>query len=327
MELSGLTPISAPFAWQSPLWNTLQQQIEAEKLPHALLLSGMPGIGKGHMALALARRLLCAQPAEGLNCGSCHACELSAAGTHGDFKWLQPEEKSRTIKIEQVRGAIAFSHETASFGANKVLVFSPADAMNNAAYNAILKSLEEPSENTFILLVCDSLHGIPATIRSRCQLLRVPVPAREESIAWLHTVTGDDKASEELLSLTEDRPLQAAELYAGDLGETYAERKVALRAFLNGQITLPQITAAWGDQEPLEFLKMYTSELRLFLKTLSTDDLAGAKGRGAFALLDQAQGIQRATEAGSNPGKQMLLDLLLSKSHSQLGREPHSDKI
>ena len=111
----------------------------------------------------------------------------------------------------------------------------------------------------------------------------------------------------------------AADLYAGELGESYAERRVAVREFLRGRLTLAQISQAWGDQEPLEFLKLYTSELRQYLKNLPLAELNSPKGKGAFALLDEAQGIQRATEAGSNPGKQLLLDFMLSKSQRLMG--------
>ena len=68
------------------------------------------------LALSLSRLLLCHEPDGGLNCGRCHACELTASGNHGDFRWLQPGDKSRVIKIDQVREVVEFGNKTAAFG-------------------------------------------------------------------------------------------------------------------------------------------------------------------------------------------------------------------
>ena len=108
VELTGLPEVSEALPWQQDIWRRLDEQLASGRLPHALLLAGAAGTGKSHLALALARRLLCAQPENGLNCGRCHACQLSAAGSHGDFRWVQPEDKSRVIKIDQVRQAVTF---------------------------------------------------------------------------------------------------------------------------------------------------------------------------------------------------------------------------
>ena len=155
MDLTGLPETSAPLPWQGEAWARFNQQLADGSLPHALLLAGVANSGKSRLALALARLLLCQSPSGGLNCGKCHACELSANGSHGDLRWLQPEEKSRVIKIDQVRETVNFATKTANFGANKVVVIAPADVMNTNAANALLKSLEEPSAGTFLILVCN----------------------------------------------------------------------------------------------------------------------------------------------------------------------------
>ncbi|MEP1594728.1 MAG: DNA polymerase III subunit delta', partial [Halieaceae bacterium] len=143
-----LPEISTPLPWHSREWTRIGDQLAADQLPHALLLAGPEGLGKAVFATALSRLLLCHEPVDGLNCGHCSACNLSANGSHGDFRWLAPEEKSRLIKVEQVRSATDFVSRTASYGARKVLVLQPADAMNASSANALLKCLEEPAGET-----------------------------------------------------------------------------------------------------------------------------------------------------------------------------------
>lgn len=321
MKLEGLPATSEPFPWHREPWDLLAGQMAAEQLPHALLLTGASGTGKAQFALALARLLLCAEPRDGRNCGHCHACELSAAGSHGDFRWLQPEEKSRVIKVDQVRSAIAFSHGTAAFGRRKVAVFSPADSMNLAAHNALLKSLEEPVADTYLILVCDSLHGVPATIRSRCQLRRLRSPAPAVCLAWLDEITGERALSEQLLMLSEGRPLHARALHESDDAEAVLAQRRAIRALLAGELSAGAVSGHFSELEPDALLALLASEVRYLIAHSELDELQHHRGQTAFRLLDQITEMQRAIAAGANPGRQLLADLFLSKSHIELGAQ------
>lgn len=327
MRLEGLPAISVPFPWHFAAWETLAQQAANEQLPHALLFAGASGTGKAQFALALARLLLCAKPQGGHNCGDCHTCELSAAGSHGDFRWLQPQEKSKVIKVDQVRSAIAFSHGTAAFGRRKVIVFTPADSMNLAAYNALLKSLEEPAADTFLILVCDSLHGVPATIRSRCQLRRLQPPSRSQCLGWLNDITGDSAASEQLLMLAEGRPLEARELYLSESTEAAAAQRLALRALMAGKVSATSVWSHFGDLEPEAFLALLASEVRHVITNSGLEELQTKRGQAAFRFLDEVIRMQRVVAAGANPGRQLLTDLFLSKSHIVLGHNCQGDTI
>ncbi|MDX1734194.1 MAG: DNA polymerase III subunit delta' [Halioglobus sp.] len=320
MSEDTLAAVSVPLPWHAPSWEYLAQQIERGKLPHALLLAGAPGTGKARFAMALARLLLCEKPEAGTNCGHCHACELSAAGNHGDLRWLQPEDNSRIIKVDQAREAIAFSQGTAVFGRCKVVVFTPADRMNLNAYNALLKSLEEPAADTYLVLACDSLHGVPATIRSRCQLRRLETPGVQQSIDWLQGITGDAQLSEQLLALADQRPLLAGELYRSDTAQEYAAQRAALCALFTGEVDPASIWDHFAELEADAFLALVCTELRQQLRRSGVEQLRSAPGREAFNLLDRATELQRAVTAGANPGRQLLTDLFLSKSHRVLGR-------
>ncbi len=313
--------------WHAAAWEQLGQQLAGGRLPHALLLTGPPDTGVAQCALALARLLLCAAPDGGLNCGRCHGCELSAAGSHGDLRWVEPEEKSRVIKVEQVRDTIGFTHGTAVQGERQVVVLSPADSMNVNACNALLKSLEEPAPGTYLVLVCARLHGVPATIRSRCQLLRLPSPPKQAGLAWLDTVTGDRAASEKLFELAEGRPLLAERLFREDQVEEVGGRKLALRALLAGEVHAPRVWGLWSDSDPGDFLALLCEELQHLARGLPPGDLGSRRGRAVFALLDEVLDLQRAVSAGANPGRQLLVDTLLTKCNRELGAAALGDTI
>ncbi len=320
MELSGLPAISAPLPWQAEAWSRFNQQLTDGNLPHALVLAGMPGSGKSRLALALARLLLCRAPSGGLNCGKCHSCEMSVAGSHGDFRWLQPDEKGRAIKIDQVRELVTFMTKTASFGEHKVVVLAPADAMNTNAANALLKSLEEPSPGTFLVLVADRIHGLPATIRSRCQIIKVPAPAAESGGAWLDQVTGDSGESERLLELADGMPMLAEAMYHSSDGDKLIAIRSACRGLATGKLDAKQAASMLADASMDDALEQMARTARSSIKTLDRESLNSQKGRCAYEFLDEVGKIQRAVRGGANPNRQLLTEVLLEKLQSVLGR-------
>ena len=166
--------------WLKDIWQRLWLQHQSGKLPHALLLIGAPNIGKTAFAMQFATALLCAQPAtSGEPCGVCHDCRLSASEVHPNIFKVIPEKEGQSIKIDQVREANEFVQQSSFKGKTRVVIFNPVNALNVNAANALLKTLEEPQEDAVLLLVCDQLSALPATIRSRCQQFVFRVPYQE----------------------------------------------------------------------------------------------------------------------------------------------------
>jgi DNA polymerase-3 subunit delta' len=203
-----------PYPWQQQAWERIQQQIEQDKTPHAVLLSGQQGIGKWHFAESLADYLLCLSPKADLACGQCRSCQLMKAGTHPDKKWLVPEEAGKAIKIDQVRALSHFIANTSQQGGKKVVLLGPVEQLNVNSANALLKSLEEPAGNTVLILVSHVLNGVMATIRSRCQLLPLACPSRPVALTWLEKLQVDDAST--LLTLSGGAPLIAKGMVEGD---------------------------------------------------------------------------------------------------------------
>ncbi|MDX1656995.1 MAG: DNA polymerase III subunit delta' C-terminal domain-containing protein, partial [Candidatus Competibacteraceae bacterium] len=135
-------------------------------------------------------------------------CQLLAAGSHPDITRVEPEEPGKPIKVDRVRQLCAFLGQTAR--GYKVALLSPAEAMNPSAANALLKTLEEPPPGSLLLLVTAFPARLPATIRSRCQILAFTPPLRTQALEWLSPRVAGFQAGL-LLDLTGNAPLAALE--------------------------------------------------------------------------------------------------------------------
>ena len=193
--------------WLSDSFSALVSSAQSNRLPHALLLVGRAGDGADLLAQQLADFLLCQNPGT-VACGQCKACQLQRSQTHPDFLLVEPEGKSQTIKVDAVRRIIAVTAETAQQGARKVVYLKAADTMNTNAANALLKVLEEPTPETFIILTVSELSTTLPTIRSRCRLVQLPRPSMAAATAYLAT---EDYALDASLALamTAGAPLDA----------------------------------------------------------------------------------------------------------------------
>jgi len=211
----------------------LRRALESERVAHAYAFVGPAGSGRTTTALAFAQALLCDS---GTACGKCRGCRLGAEGKHPDLHVIAPTppesnpKGARAIRIGAVRG---LEHEAALrpvMARQKIFVLDDADRMTGETPQAILKTLEEPPAHTVLILILARTRAVPATVISRCQLVRFAprddgqAEVRDEAIALLTEVR--DKGVEALFRRSQafDRDRERAErvvdtlwLFARDL--------------------------------------------------------------------------------------------------------------
>lgn len=207
------------YKWQTQQWQHIMQQ--RKNLPHALLLRGAAGVGKQEFAIELARSVLCQAPIDTHACGACVSCGWFKKMHHPDFRLISPEDadtsedapkkkttKKSQISVAQIRQLIDhLSLSSHQVNHSRVILISPAETLNIASANALLKMLEEPPANTLFLLVSNQPQRLLATITSRCQAIDMPLPSKNEAINWLKEQNVNN--AEVLLNYAGGAPLAA----------------------------------------------------------------------------------------------------------------------
>lgn len=321
---NGRSSLAIPYTWQMQAWQRLGEQHADQKLPHALMLTGAKGIGKSHFATAFAFFLLCLSPVNGVPCGRCKGCELNLAATHPDLFILQPEAGSRVIKIDQVRRLTEFLSKTAQQGGQKVAIIEPAETLNVNAANALLKSLEEPSGRSSLLLVAHMPSQVMATIRSRCQQIAFPLPATTESLSWLTPLAvGHDPSY--LLECASGAPLAALELLNGDALDQRQALADGLLALVQNSGSALDLAAGLQRGEPLTVVEAVMQWVQQGLKQQqgvmvalgnATEDqllelIATVPAAILYRFWDKMVAVKRQLLSTANPNKQLLLEELM----------------
>lgn len=236
------------FPWQTDNWHSLLKRKQQGQFPHAIVLTGTQGIGTRKFAITLAESLLCAQPDnEGVACGQCDACQLLKAESHPDFNLLEPDEPGKAIKIDQIRTLINKLVNLKSHyeGGYKIAIIQPAHAMNTAAANSLLKTLEEPPAKTVLILVSSKPSVLPATIRSRCQVIRMTAPTPELAHQWLSRHIDDPQRCQTLLTMSGNAPLAALQMASENTDEVYVQMRADWISLGKGQADPLKIAEQW----------------------------------------------------------------------------------
>jgi DNA polymerase-3 subunit delta' len=306
----------------------LRAALTGRRLHHAYLFLGPEGIGKRTLALTLARAIHCSEMDDDF-CGRCINCARISDGNHPDVRFIEPLADKKEISIQQIRELERELNYRSFTGKRKIVIIDPATLVNLSAQNALLKTLEEPPEDSLIILIASNAGALLPTVRSRCLPLSfAPLPRREVG-AFLQSKYGMKLADAELFaamgmgsigavaSLDKDELIEKRQIWSGMLSSLKA-----------GDYHAAMIAAealATNRDESLKFLKWAESwyrDLLIYGVANTPDELVNLDmrpqieqqadeigARGALAasarIASVAAGIQR------NFNRRMVLEKFL----------------
>lgn len=324
--MSATEPLPLP-PWMADAWHRVQHGRRQGGLGHAQLISGLAGVGKRHFASRLAASLLCERVADdGEACGRCRSCLQMAAGSQPNLMMVERqyddknERLKRDIAVEQVRELIERLTLVSHYGQARVVIIDPLEALNAAGINALLKTIEEPPANTFLLLLSTRPNGVLATIRSRCQQIRLAPPQPTVALAWLQQLGARIPAPLQQ-ALVPDDPWLATpfRLLAEDAVELMAQRqqwRLGLQRVAAGtEDPVDEAAKVTRDKEHFGYwLELFQNQLALQLRALrgvsaTVPSLPADEEQRLLALVDEANDCVR--RAGSSLQPQLAADSLL----------------
>jgi len=236
--------------WLAPALERLELASREGRLGHAWLIQGPEGIGKTNLALVFATRLLSGKApgppaelgAEAFRSGM--QARYEAQNHHPDLHWLYPETGKSSIAVDQVRSVCESLGLSSYSGSAKVVVIEPAEAMTTSAANALLKTLEEPTRNSYLLLVSHRPGLLPATVRSRCQQLALHPPDEVTVARWAARRTAEPDV---LQAIAPQRsPLSWLESLESDAEDAERERSKQLAELLGRRANALTIADQWS---------------------------------------------------------------------------------
>ena len=254
--------------WQESVYSNLVGGLLAGKLGHAQLIIGPAKLGKHELAERLAKRLLCLEAGGGLAaCGHCLSCQRFEAGSHGDFRSITLEINDKTgklrteISVDQIRAFNDWLSLTSQLGGGQVAIIRNAHELNRNAANALLKTLEEPLENRYVLLVTDKPYRLPVTIHSRCQRVVLHVPDAETGMQWLVKQGVSPENAKQSLALADGSPGKAKDLMDSGGLALHAKVREQLAACMKGQIGASELAKLWLADEQIELRLNFAAQI------------------------------------------------------------------
>lgn len=322
-----------PWPWQEAVWQCLCRQRRQQSLAQAYLFCGDSGAGSAGFIHEFANLLLCENPVDQRACRQCRSCRAGGAEHHPDLLQVAPEEGKKDIGIDQIRELTEFLSRSGFSGLARVAMIPQAERLTLAAANAVLKTLEEPADRTFLLLAAVSPGRLLPTIRSRCQILSLPGPDPASAAEWLRQQAGPQQAQlsaealGELLEACGNRPLEAlAALRSGERQGLAAMREL-LHGLLSDEISFRKAAAEAGKIGEAKVLEQFSIISTIVIRGLIEDAWQNPENRSLAEALPGKDRMARLTAllefhrqvtearkllAGpGNPNPQLLLESIL----------------
>ncbi len=197
--------------------SSLLDSYQNHKLHHAILLHGKKGIGKASLANELVNEIL--------------STKNSSYSQHPDLFLIEKDAEKKEIGIDKIRSISNFSNQTSAISKNKFIIIDSACELNKSSSNALLKILEEPRPNNFLILISHNLNRVLPTIRSRCHLVKIPDLSRQDfnKVLQQNNLSFAQKDLEFLAEICDNSPADAIN-YGLEVTRFY---ELFLRSILN----------------------------------------------------------------------------------------------
>lgn len=296
------------YPWQDSQWQSISQQIQQQRLPHALILTGVKGLGKLSLANHIVAKILCENTHEKEACGNCHSCQLFIAGNHPDHNFIEPEDEGKLIKIEQIRSLKDKQELTPTIAKWKTVIISPAENMNISANNSLLKLLEEPQQNTLLVLVSAKPERLPITILSRCQKVTVNIPDTQSALSFMNKTSElNEHDITTLLDLAKGAPLAALKLDESKITEHLSQLDKDFESLLSKQANPVLLTKNWLQYDQLTvFNYLQNTVKKKLIQLQNTGDKINSKKY--WVIYDCIIEAIKLTSSTNNINKTLLIE-------------------
>jgi DNA polymerase-3 subunit delta' len=313
----------ASASWLQESFEQLKQAFDQWKIAHGILMAAPKASGKRALAKAFTQSVLCETSASGsLNkaCGLCKSCQLVAAQTHPDLTNVDclvdaKGKQKQSIGIDQIRQLNAKLVETAQLGKWRLAVIFSVEKMTRGAFNALLKTLEEPGRDTLLILLADNIYQVPATIRSRCQVISLKL-SQDKLVPWLITQTNcDNNTAVEALNYCSFAPYEALNFINQNRLAFFNGLRNDLDTLLATRITPQEFVAKYADDESVlwRYIADYFQRVQLQLLSGTNSQYQSLNPRSPSELYQQLIEMNRGQSAGSNLQARLQLEGILSQ--------------
>ena len=257
--------------WLHPNYLKLSNLVKTHDNAHGLMLIGYSGIGKRVLAFQLAGDYLDSdklKPKRWANYANTANEYQDSDLFHPDCNFVCPEENKTTISIDRIRSLKSFLELTSHQGKGKVGIIHPAESMTYSAANSLLKILEEPPDETLLILITESIQKLPETVVSRMQIHNIRKPSVEETVGWLNN-EDTEKDWREIIALFGSRPLLINELGYEFLTAKIKKISTDLDSLVLKKSKPSEIASNWAKED----LDMMLKILYIWISSLVTGSL------------------------------------------------------